>query len=72
MLQGQNHFHQAGDAGRSFQMGDVGFYRADQERFGAFTKNGLQSLHFDGVAQICACPVSFDITNLGRLNLGIT
>ena len=54
----------------AFQMTDVRFDRADQQRLlaGAVrAEDGPEGDHLDGIAQSRARPVGFDVADLGRL-----
>ncbi len=71
VLQGQDDLQQAGDAGRRLEVSDVGLDRSDGQRrtlpLGSLGIKHLgQSLHFDGVAQRRAGPVSLEVPDLVR------
>ena len=70
MMQRQRHFDQTGHACGRVQMPDIGFHRPDfalPHRVGGVAKRRRQCRHFDGIAQIGAGAVTFDVTyGVGR------
>ena len=72
--QGQADLDQAGDAGRAFQMSDVGFHGADVQgalRIASGSEHGAECAHFDGVTQGGAGPVGFHVVDIQGRELGI-
>ena len=74
MLEAEDSLDQTGDAGRGFQMTDVGLDRADVARAGAGLLGYLESLSqafdFDRIAQRRAGAVRLDVADLRGVDLG--
>ena len=73
IVQGQSHFDQAGDARSGVGVADVGFHRPDAAEAGVLgpLPEGLgQRRHLDGVAQIGAGAVAFDVIDRVRRHIG--
>ena len=71
MLQRHEHLNQASHASSSFEMTDIGFHRTNQQWifFGTITTISRHCrLDFKGIAELCACAVCFQITDVCRGN----
>ena len=71
VMQLQRHLYQAGHPCGGIQMADVGFHRANAASahgIGGFAEGLGQGCHFDGVAQIGAGAVTFDVSHRVRIN----
>lgn len=71
VLHHQQHFDQAGRAGRGFQVPDISLYRrhvAGGSIGAAIAEHAVERRHFDRVAERRAGAVRFDVRNLFRLH----
>ena len=71
MLKRQNHFDQPDDTSRRFQMTQIGLGRSNHERNLTTTKDCVQRLDFDRIAQRRTGPMRLDIGHRIRLDFGI-
>src|SRR5512147_1735624 len=65
----KDYLDKAGNTGSSFQVTDVGFYRADIKRvvLPAFLAiNGIQGFELDRISQGCPGAMGFNITEISR------
>ena len=72
-LDRQQDFDQARHAGGGFEMADVRFDRADEQRIflcSVFSQRGSGSLHLDWIAQLGPGAVGFEVANISRCNSG--
>ena len=71
VVERQHELHQAGDAGRSFQMADVGLDRANIKGRCALLKDGAERTYLDRIAERRTCAMGFNITDLRRFNASV-
>lgn len=74
VLEGEDDFDEAGDAGGGFEVADVGFDGADVVGLpgrAVFVVDGAQGVEFDGVAEGGAGAVGFDVADPGRGQAGV-
>src|SRR5262249_7718323 len=66
MLKRQGRFDQTGHSGRRVEMADIGFNGAESAELSSTaskSKSLSQGLDLDQIAELCACPMRFDVTD---------